>query len=182
MNKDDCRALFSQAKLHFNEGSYREAADAFGQIALPGLTFEDKALVFHYLALCSSFLEHFSDSLDYFERAKKEEPESALISFNQGLTYYFLASRQKKPRLYLKMALHCFNDALAKEATNPEFWYYRGYMHALLDNTDKAIYCFERVFSLAQCFENKELCELYEEMYVRKNLSAKKLPDHIQRE
>lgn len=180
MQKEEYKELFSKAKQSYADEHYKEAVDALERISLPGLNFDDKSLILHYLALCHSHLDQFKESLTYFERAKKEEPQSALIPFNQGLTYYYFATRVDKPKLYLEMALRCFKHALSKEAANPEYWYYRGYMHSLLNKTDEAIYCYERVFSLAKRFENRELCELYEEMYVRRNLSAKQLPNNVQ--
>ncbi len=182
MDKDDYRALFSKAKEQYEAHAYPQAIDTLNSFDFLGLNYDDRSLVYHYLALCHSHLDAFSTSLMYFELAKKEEPQTALIDFNQGMTYYFLGTREKHRRLYFSMALRCFNHALDKDSSNPEYWYYRGFMHTLLGKTHDAVYCYERVFSLAPRFENRELCDLYETMYVERYLSAKQLSQNIQRE
>ena len=180
MVKDDQQKIFyDKGKNLFSAKEYQSAYNEFRKIDIQPLNFDDKALVYHYMAMCMSYLGKWIESLDLFERAKQYYPEFGLVHFNQGLTYFFFASAQKYPEKWYEMALKCFKQSLFQEASNPEAWYYRGLMHKLLGQEHQAKYSYENVFTLAPRFQNLQMCEVYEKMYIHKNLSSKKFSDNI---
>lgn len=161
------RAWQALAEIHFRQGDFEKAVDAFAQVITTG---GGDAITYGLLGLSHARLEDFVSAESAFEKAIMLDPRT--IEWKVGLADSFF--RQGR---YAEAAA-LFERLIAEQPDRHELWLEQGKAYAMMDEPLKAAQNFEMVdrlggstadslFNLGNIYANERLFDVAVDTYLR---------------